>query len=159
VYQEQMAKMQKKSLDSSPDETRTFEKGKIELANLGDVTIGRGILEPGWSWEKCVKPIVKTDSCQAPHTQYFVSGKLKVVMDDGTEEEFGPGDAAVIPPGRIIKVQDSIIQDDITLKENYGMAYYVIRPSAFAMRTHINIFYYTHLWLQQHFWSFIDSRV
>jgi hypothetical protein len=46
-------KMQKKSLDSSPDETRTFEKGKIELANLGDVTIGRGVLEPGWSWEKC----------------------------------------------------------------------------------------------------------
>jgi hypothetical protein len=27
-----MASMQKKSLDSSPDETRTFEKGKIELA-------------------------------------------------------------------------------------------------------------------------------
>ena len=32
-----MAKIEKKSLDSSPDETRTFEKGKIELANLGDV--------------------------------------------------------------------------------------------------------------------------
>jgi hypothetical protein len=27
-------KMQKKSLDSSPDETRTFEKGKIDLANF-----------------------------------------------------------------------------------------------------------------------------
>ena len=39
----------------------------------------------------------KTNSCQAPHTEYFVSGRLKVVMDDGTEEEFGPGDAAVIP--------------------------------------------------------------
>jgi hypothetical protein len=89
-------RMQKKSLDSSPDETRTFEKGKIEL---GDVTIGRGILEPGWSWEKCVKPIAKTNSCQAPHTQYFISGRMKVVMDDGTEEEFGPGDVAVVPPG------------------------------------------------------------
>ena len=31
-----MAKIQKKSLDSSPDETRTFEKGKIELVNLGE---------------------------------------------------------------------------------------------------------------------------
>jgi hypothetical protein len=28
------AKMQKKSLNSSPDQTRTFEKEKIELANL-----------------------------------------------------------------------------------------------------------------------------
>lgn len=73
-------KMLKKSLDSSPDETRSFEKGKIDLADLGEVTIGRGILEPGCSWEKCVKPIVKTNSCQAPHTQYFVSGRLKVVM-------------------------------------------------------------------------------
>jgi hypothetical protein len=65
----QMAKMQKKSLDTSPDETRTFEKGKIDLVNLGDVTIGRARFEPGWSWDKCVKPLVKTDSCQAPHTQ------------------------------------------------------------------------------------------
>ena len=31
--------------------------------------------------------------------QYIVSGRIKVVMDDGTEEEFGPGDAALIPPG------------------------------------------------------------
>jgi hypothetical protein len=37
--------MQKKSLDSSPDETRTFEKGKIDLANVGDVTIDRAIFE------------------------------------------------------------------------------------------------------------------
>jgi hypothetical protein len=37
-----MARIQKKSLASSPDETRTFEKGKIELANFGDITIGRG---------------------------------------------------------------------------------------------------------------------
>ena len=81
-----MAKMQKKNLDTSPDEVRKFENGKIELANLGDVTIGRAVLEPGWSWEKCVKPLVKTDSCQAPHTQYIVSGRIKVVMDDGAEE-------------------------------------------------------------------------
>jgi mannose-6-phosphate isomerase-like protein (cupin superfamily) len=44
-----------------------------------------------------VKPIVKTDSCKALHT--LISGRIKVVMVDGTEEEFGPGDAAVIPPG------------------------------------------------------------
>lgn len=37
--------MQKKSLDSSPDETRTFEKGKIDLVNLGDVTTVRARYE------------------------------------------------------------------------------------------------------------------
>jgi len=93
------AKLQKKSLDSSPDETRTFEKGKIDIANLGDVTIGRAVFEPGWSWERGVKPIAQTTSCEAPHTMYVISGRMKVVMDDGTEGEAGPGDTTVIPPG------------------------------------------------------------
>jgi hypothetical protein len=55
------------------------------IVNLGDVTIGKSIFEPGWSWEKCVKPIAKTNSCQAPHTMYIISGRMKVVMDEGTE--------------------------------------------------------------------------
>jgi hypothetical protein len=54
-----MEKIQKKSLDFSLDESRTFEKGKIELVTLGDITIGRAVLEPRWSREKCVKPIIK----------------------------------------------------------------------------------------------------
>jgi hypothetical protein len=71
---------------------------KIELAKLGDAIIGRATLEPGWSWEKCVKPSVNTNSCQAPHTQYIISGRFQVIRDDGKAEEFGPGDIAVIPP-------------------------------------------------------------
>jgi Mannose-6-phosphate isomerase len=30
---------------------------------------------------------------------YVVSERMKVVMDDGTEDESGPGDAIIIPPG------------------------------------------------------------
>ena len=48
---------------------------------------------------KCIKPIVKTESCQASHTQYVVSGRVRVKMNDGGEEEYGPGDVAYIPPG------------------------------------------------------------
>ncbi|MGB7664156.1 MAG: hypothetical protein WBL67_15580 [Nitrososphaeraceae archaeon] len=69
--------MQKKSLDSSPDETRTFEKGKIELVNLGDVTIGRAVLEPGWSWEKCVKPLVKQRVVKRRILSTLFLGKLR----------------------------------------------------------------------------------
>ena len=94
-----MAKIIKKNLNTAADETRKFEKGKVELANFSDVTVGRAEYEPGWSWEKCVKPIAKTKSCEAPHTQYVISGRVKVVMDDGSEEEFGPGDVGSIPPG------------------------------------------------------------
>jgi ethanolamine utilization protein EutQ (cupin superfamily) len=115
-------KMEKKSLDSLADETRSFEKGKIDLANLGDITIGRGSFEPGWSWEKCIKPIVKTNSCQVRHTMYIISGKMKVVMDDGTESENGPGDVAVVPPGHNAWVigDKSCVSIDFTGAKDYA---------------------------------------
>ena len=82
-----------------PDETRRFDKGKMDIVKLGAVTAGRAVFEPGWKWSESVKPIAKTDSCQVSHVGYMVSGRMKVVMDDGTEIEAGPGDALVIPPG------------------------------------------------------------
>jgi quercetin dioxygenase-like cupin family protein len=95
-----MAGMKKMSLNA-PEETRPFEdgKGKLELVNVQEGGVGRATFEPGWRWSKHVKPIAGTDSCQAPHLGYYVSGRMHVVMDDGEETEFGPGDFAVIPPG------------------------------------------------------------
>jgi quercetin dioxygenase-like cupin family protein len=95
-----MAKMVKKNLDAA-EEVRAFadNKGRLELVDLANGGVGRATFEPGWQWSKHVKPIAKTDSCQSAHLGYYVSGRMKVVMDDGQEEEFGPGDYAVIPPG------------------------------------------------------------
>ena len=95
---QQPSTMLGKSLDS-PDETREFENGKMDVVNLGEVTVGRAVFEPGWRWSENVKPIAGTDSCQVPHVGYVVSGRMVVKMDDGTEHEFGPGDAGTIPPG------------------------------------------------------------
>jgi mannose-6-phosphate isomerase-like protein (cupin superfamily) len=91
--------MRSRNLDNNPDDERKFTNGKVELANLGDTTIGRITLEPGWKWSNDVKHIVNTDSCQLPHTQYVISGTLRVRMDDGTEEECGPGEALYVPAG------------------------------------------------------------
>ena len=93
-----MAKMQKRNI-LAPDETRTFDQGKLELVTIGGVTFGRATFQPGWRWSTSVKPLVNTKSCEAPHLQYQVSGRLHVVMDDGSEDEFGPGDIALLPPG------------------------------------------------------------
>ena len=81
------------------DEVRVFPKGKVELITIGGATIGRAILEPGWRWSTSVKPIANTKSCEAPHFQYHVAGTLKVVMDDGTEFVFKPGDVSLLPSG------------------------------------------------------------
>ena len=95
-----MSALTRRSFDS-PDETRPFEqgKGRLDLVNTDSGVVGRATFEPGWKWSEHVKPIAKTDSCQAAHTGYFVSGRMKVVMDDGEEVEYGPGDFAVMAPG------------------------------------------------------------
>jgi quercetin dioxygenase-like cupin family protein len=95
-----MAGMKKMSLDA-PEETRPFEdgKGKLELVNVDTGPVGRATFESGWRWSKHVKPIAGTDSCQAAHLGYYISGRMHVVMDDGEEAEFGPGDFAIIPAG------------------------------------------------------------
>jgi quercetin dioxygenase-like cupin family protein len=95
-----MAGLIRKNFDS-PDEIRPFEEGmgKLELVNTDGGAVGRAVFQPGWRWSKHVKPIAGTDSCQAAHTGYFVSGRMKVVMDDGEEIEYGPGDFAQMAPG------------------------------------------------------------
>jgi hypothetical protein len=93
-----MKKMEAKSF-GVPDEVRKFDKGKVELVNIGGATIGRAVFEPGWKWSTSVKPIVNTKSCEAPHFQYHVSGTLKVVMDDGAEKELKAGDVSLLPSG------------------------------------------------------------
>jgi uncharacterized cupin superfamily protein len=98
IMQTTIEKTQKKSL-ARPDETRTFDKGKVELVTVNEVTLGRARLQPGWKWSTCVKPLAHTESCEASHLQYHISGRLHVVMDDGSEQEFGPGDVSYIPPG------------------------------------------------------------
>ena len=94
------ASMQSKNLGSpDPDEVRSFENGRMDVVTLGDVVVGRAVFEPGWRWSEHVKPVAGTDSCQVPHVGYVVSGRLVVRMDDGSEQEIGPGDAVTIPPG------------------------------------------------------------
>ncbi len=84
---------------NTPEEVRDFPKGKLELINLGGATVGRAIFQPGWRWSESVKPMAKTESCQAPHFQYHVSGTLRVRSDDGTEKDLKAGDISLLGAG------------------------------------------------------------
>jgi mannose-6-phosphate isomerase-like protein (cupin superfamily) len=109
-----------RNLDRKPDDVIKFTNGKVELANLGETAIGRITLQPGWKWSNDVKQIVNTNSCQHPHTQYVISGSLRVRMDDGTEQEFGPGDAIYVPPGHdawVVGNQPFVAVDFTGMKE------------------------------------------
>src|SRR3712207_9530719 len=83
--------MQKKNLDASPDEVRTFDHGEVRAVSLGPFKVMRGVLQPGFKWSEHIKPLVQTDSCQVEHNAILLSGRIKTVMEDGSEMEIGPG--------------------------------------------------------------------
>lgn len=93
-----MSTVIKKSLND-PDETQTPEKLKDEIVTIDGHKFQRLTLAPGWRWSKHLRPVVGGESCQVDHLLYVLSGKLRVKMNDGKEEEFGSGDIGVIPPG------------------------------------------------------------
>ncbi|MBI2936250.1 MAG: cupin domain-containing protein [Chloroflexi bacterium] len=93
-----MAGVERKDMGKGA-ETRTFEKGKIETVKLAGGTVGRFTLQPGWKWSQHVKPVVKTQLCESTHFGYHISGKLRIRMADGTEQEVGPGEVSFVPSG------------------------------------------------------------
>ena len=95
-----MASLEAKPFDA-PDEVRPFKDGmgQVELVQVGGNPVGRGTFQPGWRWSEHVKPIAGTDSCQANHLMYVVSGRMHVVSNDGSEADIGPGDVVAIEPG------------------------------------------------------------
>ena len=86
-----------KALDTSSG--KRVGKADLTVASVGDTTITREVMAPGWRWSVDVKPVVGTDFCRAFHQLFIVSGRLHVVMEDGAEIDFATGDAGVIPPG------------------------------------------------------------
>lgn len=85
---------------NQPDETRSFiGNGHLDLVRLGELSVGKGVFEPGWKWSNDVKPIAGTDSCQAEHMAYVLKGRMKVVMDTGEQYELSAGDFCLIPSG------------------------------------------------------------
>ncbi|GAC1327019.1 MAG: cupin domain-containing protein [Mycobacteriales bacterium] len=94
-----MASTTKKSIDH-PEETRKFAaNGALDVVTLPGLVFGRATFEPGWRWSNDVKPIAGTDTCEAHHNAFVVSGRMTIRMDDGTETQVGPGDVFVSEPG------------------------------------------------------------
>jgi mannose-6-phosphate isomerase-like protein (cupin superfamily) len=101
-----VSKLVSKSHDT-PDEVRTPDKTRVEVVRLEGYTLGRFILQPGWRWSECVKPVVKTDSCQVSHVGYVVSGRITIKMTDGAQKTIAKGESYAIPPGHDAWVEGS----------------------------------------------------
>src|SRR5690349_25097992 len=75
------------------------QKGSASTVRIGELVVGRLVLEPGWRWSEHVRPIAGTTSCQFHHVGLVLSGAMDGRMDDGTEFESGPGAALTSHPG------------------------------------------------------------
>ena len=109
----------------SPDEVREFPHGSASILNIGGGSVGRLVFQPGWRWSTDVKPIARTESCEAPHFQYHVSGRLGIRMDDGTELVAGPGDITSLPSGHDAWV---VGDEPVVVVDWYGASSYA-RPA------------------------------
>ena len=93
-----MADVVRGNLDA-PDEVIEFPNIAVNLVDLGDLTVGLMVSEPGWRWSKDTRPKVGGEWCQARHVGVVISGRMAVDFPDGTRAEFGPNDVFDIPPG------------------------------------------------------------
>jgi class 3 adenylate cyclase len=125
-----MARLQRRNL-RQPDELRPLGRGKLELVELGDVAIGRVSYEPGWRWSVDLKPIVGTASCEIHHLGFVVTGRLRVVMDDGSTVLLEPDDAFEIPPGH-----DAWVEGDepFVAVDSLGRRYFGVGVDALGLR-------------------------
>jgi quercetin dioxygenase-like cupin family protein len=107
-------------------EIRNFEadSGQLEVVTTDGGEVGRATFKPGWRWSEHVKPIAGTDSCQASHMGYLISGRMTVQMDDGLSVTFGPGDVMIAPPGHDAWVEGS---EDCVVIDWQGVADYAKR--------------------------------
>ena len=116
-----ITQLEKKAFES-PDETRRpFQKARIDVVEVGGLTFQRETLEPGWRWSEHVKPVVGGESCQKYHVKIILSGRQRIVMEDGTEAVLEPGDVAVMPPGHdgwVEGDQPNVLLELITLVES-----------------------------------------
>ena len=95
-----MSNVMKKSF--SEGEIKTPEKAHSSTVTLNNVTLSKAVLQPGWKWSTCIKPIVGTETCQAGHVGVIAQGTMHVKHDDGTEMEFTEGDTYFLAPGQVL---------------------------------------------------------
>src|SRR3989344_6487119 len=93
-----MIDIQEKNFNT-PDEQHKPGRGTVDVVKFSNITLRRLTFQPGWKWSEDVKPAAKTETCQIPHLNVHIAGRLHVKMIDGTEKEYGAGDVIMLPPG------------------------------------------------------------
>jgi quercetin dioxygenase-like cupin family protein len=85
----------RQSLDEPDAQPPLGEQVTVDQVDVRGLRVKRAVFQPGWHWKKHVSE----ELCTTRHAGYVASGRLRVVMSDGSETEIQPGDVVVIDPG------------------------------------------------------------
>lgn len=89
--------MQKGNLDTAGADAHG--RIKKETVALDGVSVTRVTFGVGAKWSEDLKDYAGTPSCELPHVALVLSGTLRVVMDDGSQQDFSKNDVMLLPPG------------------------------------------------------------
>jgi hypothetical protein len=67
-------------------------------AELDGVAVTEVTFQAGARWSKDLKAYAGTDLCELAHVALVTAGTLRVVLSDGSQEDFSAGDVMLLPP-------------------------------------------------------------
>lgn len=109
-----MAEIDKKRFDQ-PDETYQLKHGRMDVVRVEGEEVWRSQFTPGWNWDEDFEPYAEgATSCPMTHREYVVAGRIRYLMDDGSEEIGEPGDYLFIRPGHrawVLGDEDCVLID------------------------------------------------
>src|ERR1700678_1995458 len=70
-----------------------------KTAQLDGVAVTQVTFQAGAKWSQDLKAYAGTDLCELPHVALVTAGTLRVVLSDGSQEDFSAGDVMLLPPG------------------------------------------------------------
>src|SRR5918992_3190824 len=93
-----MSKLQRRWWGEA-DDVREVPLGRLEMYDLGTRRIGRSTLQPGWRWSESIKPIARTELCEAHHIGICISGSCRIRTREGAELLIEAGQFYEVPAG------------------------------------------------------------
>jgi hypothetical protein len=70
-----------------------------KTAELDGVAVTEVTFQAGARWSNDLRPFAGTELCELPHVALVTAGTLRVVLSDGSQEDFSAGDVMLLPPG------------------------------------------------------------
>jgi len=126
-YRAPVTRLQRRRF-SEPDNVRDVLLGRLETYVMGDFRFGRSVLEPGWRWSESIKPIARTELCEAHHIGLCLAGSCRIQMRGGAELLIEAGQFYEVPPGH----DATVVSDEAWVTIDWSPSTAFARPEGGA---------------------------